>query len=231
MLIFLLQTIDSMPARRAEQQALLSQEQSALVDDKATHLHPSSGRMISFSDSISIYEVPKVPEDVRHHVWYTAQDYVKLSKSLESSLKKMEEGKLKESPKKDSLVGLQRLTRTGVHLKKQRQQLAREVLFQEQQLQRRIKTRGSNKPKHADPEELARVYAIVCSSCSVEALLTGLRVETTVKREHIEDDEKLAVLQQKNENDSKSSFDKNNSQVPKTRRSFLSHVLGGTRRI
>jgi hypothetical protein len=135
----------------------------------------NSSSSVSFSPAITVHTFQNVPD--ARVVWYNQDEYIKMKKHTEKSIKKLEEGKLVESSK-ECLEGLGGLSCQGVHMKMQRQAESRQAVLREQRYQR---IEGLT-----DASRIAEVYSSSCSStnCQTEAVMTAMRMETGVKRDH-----------------------------------------------
>jgi hypothetical protein len=157
-------------------------EHSACHDAPSTETKSSKRRprstnssSVSFSPAVTVHTFQNVPD--ARVIWYNQDEYIKMKKHTEKSVKKLEEGKLVESSK-ECLEGLGGLSCQGVHMKMQRQAESRQAVLREQRYQR---NEGLT-----DASRIAEAYSNSCSStnCQTEAVMTAMRMETGVKRDH-----------------------------------------------
>lgn len=151
----------------------LAEESSSMV----TKPKPSAGvkRRLSFSDNISVQNIPHIDDlssSQIYNVWYTYDDIMRIKRSLQKSIAKLEQGKLKESSK-DCLQGLESMTQQGMIKYTQRRNAARGTVLRVQRSQRK----GGAAP---DPNRLAQVYAELSATSQTEAILEGQRIEVEV---------------------------------------------------
>jgi hypothetical protein len=130
---------------------------------------------VSISPSITVHTFQNVPD--ARVIWYNQDEYIKMKKHTEKSLNKLDEGKLVESSK-ECLEGLRGLSCQGINIKMQRQAESRQAVLREQRYQRN--------EGFMDASRIAEVYSNACSNtnCQTEAVMTAMRMETGVKRDH-----------------------------------------------
>jgi hypothetical protein len=144
---------------------------------------PSAGvkRRLSFNDRISVRNIPHVDDLTSNQifsVWYSYDDIVKMKRNLQKSVKKLEQGKLKESSK-DCPLGLESMTQQGMIKYCQRRNTARGTVLRVQYAQRH----GRAVPDvnvNANANRLAQVYAELSAMSQTEATMQGQRIEDEV---------------------------------------------------
>jgi hypothetical protein len=142
---------------------------------------PSAGakRRLSFNDSLSVHNIPHVDDLTTNQiisVWYSYDDIMRLKRSLQKSVKKLEQGKLKDSSK-DCPLGLASMTQQGQIKYCQRRNVARGTVLRVQHAQRH----GLAAPDvNAHANRLARIYAELSAMSQSDAAREGQRIEDEV---------------------------------------------------
>jgi hypothetical protein len=164
-----------------------SLETSSVADESSSSMgtppNPSAGikRRLSFNDRISVRNIPHVDDLTTNQifsVWYSYDDIMKMKRNLQKSVKKLEQGKLKESSK-DCPLGLESMTQQGMIKYCQRRNAARGTVLRVQYAQRH----GRAVPDvnfNANANRLAQIYAELSAMSQTEATMQGQRIEDEV---------------------------------------------------
>ena len=164
----------------------ITQRTNTLMTCDTVKKHPSEQirrRRVSFSMNAKVHTIGSCTLKEKPLVWYTKTDYKRIQKHADETVKMIENGKLTmatspslEASNKYSSIGLGAMTHQGERISKQRKRQSINVVLSEQ---RELKSEG-----RIDRKRIAEVYNESCKSATMDAVMAGIRIESSVRSDN-----------------------------------------------